>query len=286
MSKVLIIAEAGVNHNGSLETALKMVDAAVDAGVDIIKFQTFKTESIVTKSAKKAEYQNNNDSRSKTQYEMLKQLEFGIEEFNTIYKYCSEKEIGFCSTAFDFESIDLLANNFEMPFWKIPSGEITNLPYLRAVATLKQKVVLSTGMATIYEVENAMQVLLDTGLDQSEITLLHCTTEYPASIEGVNLRAMSTLKDTFNTEIGYSDHTQGIDVSIAAVAMGATVIEKHFTLDKNMEGPDHIASLEPSELEAMVGAIRNVSSSLGSGIKKPLAIELINREAIRKSIVA
>lgn len=286
MDNVLIIAEAGVNHNGSLETAMQLVDVAIEAGVDVIKFQTFKTESIVTKDAQKAEYQNVNDARSNTQYGMLKQLEFGVEEFNTLYKYCEEKGIGFCSTAFDFESIDLLHENFFMPFWKIPSGEITNLPYLRRIAAFRKPIILSTGMATIDEIKAALEVFYSEGLTKSDITILHCTTDYPAAIESVNLRAMVTIKEIFDTKVGYSDHTEGIEVPVAATAMGALVIEKHFTLDKTMNGPDHKASLEPSELVAMVSAIRNITSALGDGEKTPLPIELKNRKVARKSIVA
>lgn len=286
MSDVLVIAEAGVNHNGSLETALKLVDTAVEAGVDVIKFQTFKTESIVTKDAQKATYQNVNDSRSSTQYDMLKKLEFGLEEFTELYSYCKSKGIGFCSTAFDFESISLLNENFKMPFWKIPSGEITNLPYLRKIAELRQPIIISTGMATVSEIQDALEVFYTEGLTKSDITILHCTTEYPAAMDSVNLLAMNTIKKVFDTEIGYSDHTEGIEIPVAATAMGAKVIEKHFTLDKTMEGPDHKASLEPDELKDMVHAIRNVSSALGDGVKEPKLIELENRKVARKSIVA
>lgn len=283
---VLIIAEAGVNHNGNIHTALKLVDVAVDAGVDVIKFQTFKTESLVTKFAPKAEYQDINDTRSKTQYEMLKSLELSLDEFKMLFDYCKQKMIGFCSTAFDFESIELLSENFDMPFWKIPSGEITNLPYLRKIGSLKKSIILSTGMATIDEIKDALEVLYGAGVKRNNIVLLHCTTEYPASIESVNLRAMTTIADHFNVTVGYSDHTEGIDVPIAAVAMGAAVVEKHFTLDKKMEGPDHKASLEPTELVEMVKSIRNVSKALGNGKKEPFPSELKTRDVARKSIVA
>ncbi len=288
-NRTLIIAEAGVNHNGSLENAFKLIDKAVEACVDVVKFQTFKTEAIVTKTAEKASYQNKNDNSTNSQYEMLKELEFGLDEFKKIADYCNKKNIDFCSTAFDFESIDLLSNNFDMVFWKIPSGEITNLPYLEKIGklgTLGKKIILSTGMSTVDEVDKALKVLLNVGVKNEDVTLLHCTTEYPATIAGVNLNAMKTLHDNFNCEIGYSDHTEGIEVAIAAVAMGASVIEKHFTLDKNMKGPDHKASLEPKELTSMVTAIRNIELALGNGVKEPLPIEMENRKVARKSIVA
>jgi N,N'-diacetyllegionaminate synthase len=286
MNSVLIIAEAGVNHNGSIKTALKLVDAASAAGADVIKFQTFKTESIVTRNAQKAAYQNNNDGRTNTQYDMLKQLEFTKDDFREIYAYCRKKNIGFSSTAFDFESITLLHDNFSMPFWKIPSGEITNLPYLRKIAELGKEIILSTGMATLDEIRDALDVLSTSGISKDDITVLHCTTEYPADRTSVNLRAMQTISDTFAVKVGYSDHTEGIEIPIAATALGATVIEKHFTLDKTMEGPDHKASLDPTELNAMITAIRNVTAALGDGKKAPLPIELENRKVARKSIVA
>jgi N,N'-diacetyllegionaminate synthase len=282
---VFVIAEAGVNHNGLLELAKKLVDIAVDAGVDAVKFQTFKTELCISKNAPKADYQKKNTSAVESQYEMIKKLELNESAHRELISYCKQKQIMFLSTPFDHESIDLL-HSFEMPIFKIPSGEITNLPYLRHVGRLGKEVILSTGMADLGEIEDALDALVQSGTLMDNITVLHATTEYPCPIEDVNLRAMQTIKAAFGVKVGYSDHTQGIDVPIAAVAMGACVIEKHFTLDRTMEGPDHKASLEPAELKAMVQGIRRVSEALGSGIKKPSKSEAKNITIARKSIVA
>lgn len=283
MNRTLIIAEAGVNHNGSLEIAKKLVDAAILAKVDIIKFQTFVAENLVTKNAQKAEYQKNSIMGEDTQLNMLKKLELSKSEFIELNNYCIEKNIEFLSTAFDFESIDFL-NELGMQVWKIPSGEITNLPYLIKIAKLKKKVILSTGMSTLDEIEEAVKILKENGA--SEIIILHCTTEYPTPYEDVNLKAMLAIKERFSLEVGYSDHTMGIEVPIAATALGAKVIEKHFTLDRGMIGPDHKASLEPNELKAMVDAIRNIELSMGTGIKEPAFSEKKNMDIARKSIIA
>lgn len=284
-NKTLIIAEAGVNHNGSLDLAKQMINVASEAGVDFVKFQTFKTELCISVDAPKAEYQIENTNKSETQYEMVKKLELSENDHLELIAYCNSKSVRFLSTPFDLISVNFL-NSLDIDFFKIPSGEITNLPYLRAVGKLSKKVIMSTGMADLNEIASALYVIIDAGTPRSDITLLHCTTEYPASIEGVNLSAMNTLAEKFHTAIGYSDHTIGIEIPIAAVAMGATVIEKHFTLDRNMEGPDHKASLEPDELKAMVSAIRNVQKALGDGVKVPLPVELEIRKVARKSIVA
>lgn len=285
MTKVFIIAEAGVNHNGSLELAKKLIDVAVDAGVDAVKFQTFKADKLVSKTAQKADYQKQMTSAGESQYDMIKKLELDEAAHRMLISYCNEKRIMFLSTPFDHDSIEML-NDFGMPIFKIPSGEITNLPYLRHIGRLRKEVILSTGMADLDEVGDALQALIAAGTPKHDISILHATTEYPCPIDEVNLRAMLTIRDHFEVEVGYSDHTQGIEVPIAAVAMGACVIEKHFTLDRNMEGPDHKASLEPQELKAMVAAIRNVSMALGDGIKKPSKSELKNKAVARKSIVA
>ena len=279
---VYIIAEAGVNHNGDINLAYQLVDAAKAAGVDCIKFQTFKSENLVSHTAQKAEYQKAATGDS-SQQDMLKQLELSFDEFVSLKEYCDRKGICFLSTPFDFESIEFL-NSIEMPFWKIPSGEVTNYPYLVALAKTGKPVVMSTGMCEMQEIEDAITVLRENGT--SEIKLLHCNTEYPTPYEDVNLRAMKTLRDAFGVEVGYSDHTKGIEVPIAAVAMGAAVIEKHFTLDRNMEGPDHKASLEPQELKQMVDSIRHIEAALGSGDKKPSPSEKKNMAVARKSIVA
>lgn len=281
--KTFIIAEAGVNHNGSLEIAKKLIDAAVEAKVDAVKFQTFKSEKLVSKNAKKAYYQEQSTSKGESQLEMLKKLELDVDAHNSLMDYCKERNIMFLSAAFDLESIDLL-NELGIEIFKIPSGEITNYPYLKKIGKLKKKVILSTGMSYIYEIGEAIKVLKDNGAE--EITVLHCNTEYPTPMEDVNLEAMNTIKEKFNVKVGYSDHTLGIEVAIAAVAMGAEVIEKHFTLDNNMEGPDHKASLEPKELEKMVKAIRNIEKAIGKGMKEPSKSEVKNLEAARKSIVA
>lgn len=286
MSKTLIIAEAGVNHNGSVELAKKLIDAAVKAGVDFIKFQTFKADNLVSKTAKKAEYQQNNlNDNDESQYNMLKKLELSPAQHLELVDYCKEKGIKFFSTAFDLESIDFLSS-LHLGLWKIPSGEITNYPYLKTIAQKKEPVILSTGMSTMAEIKDAIQVLKKFGVAVSKITVLHCNTEYPTPMQDVNLRAMLTLKNELGVQIGYSDHTQGIEVPIAAVALGACVIEKHFTLDKNMEGPDHKASLEPDELKAMVLAIRNIEKALGSKEKIVSDSEMKNKAIARKSIVA
>ena len=279
---VYIIAEAGVNHNGDINLAYKLVDAAKAAGVDCIKFQTFKSENLVSHTAQKAEYQKAATGDS-SQQDMLKQLELSFGEFVSLKEYCDRKGICFLSTPFDFESIEFL-NSIEMPFWKIPSGEVTNYPYLVALAKTGKPVVMSTGMCEMQEIEDAIAVLRENGA--SDIKLLHCNTEYPTPYEDVNLRAMKTLRDAFGVEVGYSDHTKGIEVPIAAVAMGAAVIEKHFTLDRNMEGPDHKASLEPQELKQMVDSIRHIEAALGSGDKRPSPSEKKNMAVARKSIVA
>lgn len=278
-----IIAEAGVNHNGKLDSAIEIVDQAKEAGADCIKFQTFISRNLVAKTANKADYQIENTGTSESQLAMLSKLELSYHDFIIINRYCKDKNIQFLSSPFDLESIDFL-NNLEMPFWKIPSGEITNLPYLLKIAKTHKPVILSTGMSTLDEIQAAIDVLNKNGC--GDITLLHCTTEYPAPYQDVNLKAMITLRNMFQVPVGYSDHTLGIEIPIAAVAMGAKVIEKHFTLDRNMEGPDHKASLEPHELKAMVSAIRNVEAALGSGEKMPTESEKKNIAVARKSIVA
>lgn len=283
----LIIAEAGVNHNGSLDNAFKLVDAAVAAGVDYVKFQTFKSENLVSSKAKKANYQiENTQNSSETQLQMLKKLELSENDHVKIIEYCISKNINFFSTAFDLDSLKYL-HKIGLEFVKIPSGEITNLPYLELAAKLFKKVILSTGMATLNEVGQALEVFTNAGISLNNITILHCNTEYPTPMEDVNLKAMLSIREAFNTAIGYSDHTNGIEVPIAAVALGATIIEKHFTLDKTMEGPDHAASLVPFELKAMVTAIRNIELALsGSGVKEPSISEQKNILVARKSIVA
>lgn len=283
MKKTFIIAEAGVNHNGSIELAKKLIDAATEAKVDVVKFQTFKTENLVCKNAEKAEYQEKTTSKNESQFEMLKKLELDIEAHKILMNYCKHKGIMFLSTAFDLESIDVL-NELGMEIFKVPSGEITNYPYLKKIGKLKKKVILSTGMCYIKEIQDAIKVLKENGT--TDITVLHCNTEYPTPMVDVNLNAMNTIKENFNVEVGYSDHTIGIEVPIAGVAMGAKVIEKHFTLDKNMEGPDHKASLEPSELKDMVTAIRNIEKAMGNGEKVPSKSEIKNLNIARKSIVA
>jgi len=286
MKKVFIIAEAGVNHNGSIELAKKLIDVAVQAGVDSVKFQTFKTELCISKDAKKADYQiENTNNNQETQFEMVKKLELNEETHKELISYCKTQKIMFLSTPFDHDSIELL-NDLGLEIFKIPSGEITNLPYLRHIGKLSKKVILSTGMADIGEIEDALDVLIEAGTQKENITILHANTMYPTPMKDVNLKAMVTIGNTFDIPFGYSDHTLGIEVDIAAVAMGANVIEKHFTLDKTMDGPDHKASLEPDELKAMVKAIRNIELALGSSIKKPSKSETPNMEIARKSIVA
>lgn len=280
---VYIIAEAGVNHNGSLDLAKKLVDKAKESGADCIKFQTFVSGNLVSKNTNRADYQRKQANIDETQLEMLRKLELSFEDFIGLKKYCKDKGISFVSTAFDLESVDFL-NQLDMPFWKIPSGEITNLPYLIKIANTHKPIIMSTGMSTLEEIEDAMKVLYDNGANN--ITILHCTTEYPAPYNEVNLKSIGTLRKKFSLNVGYSDHTKGIEIPIAAAAMGATVIEKHFTLDRNMEGPDHKASLEPDELKSMVTAIRNVECAIGNGIKKPSESEMKNITIVRKSIIA
>lgn len=280
-----IIAEAGVNHNGSMDFACQLIGAAADAGADYVKFQTFKTEKLVTSAAPKAGYQKTTTDAGQSQHDMIRKLELDVEAHRTLINHCAKRKIRFLSTAFDHDSIDLLAG-LGIDLFKIPSGEITNLPYLRKIAKGGKPVVLSTGMTRLAEIEDALQVLMDSGCTRDRITVLHCNTEYPTPLEDVNLRAMATIRDAFKVKVGYSDHTLGIEVPVAAVAMGACVIEKHFTLDRSMEGPDHAASLEPAELKAMVAAIRNVEKAMGDGIKAPSPSERPNRDIARKSIVA
>ena len=285
MNKVFIIAEAGVNHNGSLELAKKLIDVASDAGADAVKFQTFKAENLVSKNAQKADYQKQTTNSEESQFDMIKKLELDVKTHKILMDYCKEKCIMFLSTPFDHDSIELL-NDLGLEVFKIPSGEITNLPYLRHIGKLNKKVILSTGMADIGEIEDAMDVLVNAGTKKENIIVLHANTEYPTPYEDVNLKAMVTIGNTFDVAFGYSDHTLGIEVDIAAVALGACCIEKHFTLDKTREGPDHKASLEPDELKAMVKAIRNIELALGNGIKKPSKSESKNISIARKSIVA
>ncbi|MDQ7043631.1 MAG: N-acetylneuraminate synthase [Sulfurimonas sp.] len=285
-NRVFIIAEAGVNHNGSLKLAKELIDVAVESGVDAVKFQTFKAEKLVSKNAQKAEYQKENiGDGDNSQFNMLKKLELDIDTHHELIEYCNSKNIMFLSTPFDYESIELL-NSLGLEIFKIPSGEITNLPYLRHIGKLDKKVILSTGMADIGEIEDALDILTELGTKKENITVLHANTMYPTPMEDVNLRAMLTIGNSFDVAFGYSDHTLGIEVDIAAVAMGASCIEKHFTLDKTMQGPDHKASLEPEELKAMVKAIRNIELALGSSIKKPSKSEMPNMKVARKSLVA
>lgn len=279
---VYVIAEVGVNHNGSFELACKLVDVAKAAGADCIKFQTFKSKNLVSRNAQKAEYQRKTTGEG-SQVEMLKALELSFDEFRDLKAYCDSVGIAFLSTPFDFDSIQFL-NSIDMPFWKIPSGEITDYPYLVALARTGKPIVLSTGMSDMDDIAAAIRVLRENGA--ADIKLLHCNTEYPTPFEDVNLRAMMTMRNAFGLEVGYSDHTKGIEVPVAAVAMGATIIEKHITLDRNMEGPDHRASLEPDELTAMITGIRNIEKALGDGNKKPSPSEKKNISVARKSIVA
>lgn len=283
MKHVCIIAEAGVNHNGSFSIAKKMICAAKEAGADYIKFQSFNPQKLVSKDAEKAEYQKENTGTNETQLEMLQKLTLTEDDFCELKKYCDEMDIGFISTPFDLDSIIFL-EKFDMDFWKVPSGEVTNLPYLELIAKTGKKVIMSTGMCDIEEIQQGVDVLEKNGT--MDIVLLHCNTQYPTPYEHVNLNAMLTIKEVLDKEVGYSDHTQGIEVPIAAVAMGATVIEKHFTLDKRMEGPDHKSSLNPIELKQMVTAIRNIEQAIGNGLKEPSPSEIANKAIARKSIVA
>lgn len=283
--QTLVIAEAGVNHNGDLKLAKKLVDAAAEAGADIVKFQTFQADQLATKQAEQAAYQQRFLGKSQSQLAMLKQLELNSEQHRDLINHCRKKGIEFLSTPFDASSIELLAS-LNIKRWKIPSGEITNLPYLRDIGGQGQSVILSTGMANLSEIEAALGVLEQAGTHRSQITVLHCTTEYPAPPEEVNLRAMIIMAQAFGVTVGYSDHTEGIVVPIAAVAMGATVIEKHLTLDRNLPGPDHKASLEPDQFAAMVQGIRTIEQALGDGIKRPTPSEQANLPVVRKSLVA
>lgn len=286
MKKVFIIAEAGVNHNGIIEIAKKLIDIAIESGADAVKFQTFKTEKLVSKNAKKAKYQIEDTNKSvESQFEMLKKLELSETAHYELMKYCKSKNIVFLSSPFDHDSIDLLVK-LGLEIFKIPSGEITNLPYLRYIGKLNKKIIISTGMSLLSEIEDALDVLIEAGTKKENIVLLHTTSQYPASVNEVNLNVMCAIQKKFKVNVGYSDHTIGIEIPIAAVAIGAKVIEKHFTLDKNMEGPDHKASLEPNELKAMVKAIRNIEFAMGNEIKKPSKSEILNMRVVRKSIVA
>ena len=283
--KTLIIAEAGVNHNGDLDLAKQLINAAADAGADLVKFQTFNANRQVTRTAKKADYQTQTTSNTESQHAMLRRLELTEEMHHQLIAHCLTQNIGFLSTGFDIESVDLLVSLGQDCF-KIPSGEITNLPYLRHIGQLGKTVILSTGMATLGEIEAAIEVLEQTGTPRAKVTVLHCTTEYPTPMNEVNLRAMQSIHTAFDVAVGYSDHTEGIEIAIAAVAMGASVIEKHFTLDRTFPGPDHQASLEPAELKAMVTAIRNIEIALGDGIKRLTPSEARNKPVARKSLVA
>tara|TARA_B100000780_G_C21101229_1_gene444379 strand:- start:269 stop:1264 length:996 start_codon:yes stop_codon:yes gene_type:complete len=282
---VFIIAEAGVNHNGSIDVAKKLIDEASNAGADAVKFQTFKAKDLVSKKAQKAEYQKKTTDKKESQFDMIKKLELNVAMHKELISYCNIKNIMFLSSPFDLDSIKLL-DELGLLVFKIPSGEITNLLYLRHIGKLNKKVILSTGMADINEIKDALDTLISNGTQKENITVLHANTMYPTPLKDVNLRAMITIGNTFDIAFGYSDHTLGIEVDIAAVAMGARCIEKHFTLDSTMEGPDHKASLEPSELKSMVRAIRNIEVALGSSIKKPSNSERPNMEVVRKSIVA
>lgn len=284
-NRIFIIAEAGVNHNGSVEAARELIDAALEAGADAVKFQTFKAGNIASKFVPKAPYQKGIISQSESQLEMLERMELSPEVHKELISYCREKGIIFLSSPFDLESVDLL-EKLGLEIFKIPSGEVTNLPYLRKVGRLGKKIILSTGMSTLQEVKDALDLLVDEGTEKESITVLHCNTEYPTPMRDVNLRAMLTIAEAFDVQVGYSDHTLGVEVPVAAVVLGASIIEKHFTLDRSMEGPDHQASSEPHEFKAMVRAIRNIEEALGSGEKKPSASEKKNIDVVRKSIVA
>jgi N,N'-diacetyllegionaminate synthase len=283
--KTLIIAEAGVNHNGDLEMARRLVEVAAHSGADFVKFQTFKADRLVTRQAVKADYQRQLTGEDVSQYDMIRRLELTPEMHIELIEHCRRQDIHFLSTGFDIESLDLLAS-LDIPMFKIPSGEITNLPYLQHIGRMRKPVFLSTGMADMVEIGAALKVLEQAGTPRQQITVLHCNTEYPTPMSDVNLRAMLSIRDTYGVQVGYSDHTAGFEVSIAAVALGATVIEKHFTLDRNLPGPDHQASLEPVELNAMVAAIRNIESAMGDGVKRASPSEAKNIPIARKSLVA
>ena len=280
-----IIAEAGVNHNGDMSIALDLVDAAADAGANFIKFQTFKAEQLVTAKAEKALYQKDSEGISETQYEMLKRLELSFENHKVLIERCHEKNIGFLSSAFDLDSLNFLLS-LNLPYIKIPSGEINNLPYLRQVGTTRNKIILSTGMSNIDEITEAIEVFRKAGVGKERLIILHCNSEYPTPMQDVHLNAMVSLKEKFGNSVGYSDHTKGIEVPIAAVALGAIIVEKHFTICRDYEGPDHKASLEPDELAEMVRSIRNIEKAIGEKIKQPTPSEKVNINAVRKSIVA
>ena len=283
-NKVIIIAEAGVNHNGDIELAKKLIEKAADSGADFVKFQTFIAENVISSNAKKADYQINNTGSKETQLQMVKKLELKFDDFIVLKKHAELNNIKFLSTPFDLESIIFL-KDLGLTIFKIPSGEITNLPYLKLLGSFNQEIILSTGMASISEINSAINVLVNSGTELSKIKILHCNTEYPTKMTEVNLLAMNHIKEEFGVEVGYSDHTVGIEVSIAAVALGAKIIEKHFTLDKSMEGPDHIASLNPNELTQLVNSIRNVEMAIsGSGLKEPSDSEIRNIPIVRKSI--
>ena len=283
--KTLIIAEAGVNHNGELKLACELIEAAAEAGADLVKFQTFSADRLVTRHANKAGYQTNSAAPEETQNDMLKKLELSEDMHEKLIAHCKICEIGFFSTAFDSASIDLLVK-LGLQQFKVSSGEITNLPYLHHVGAYGKPILLSTGMATMHEIEAALEILQQAGTALADITVLHCNSEYPTPMVDVNLRAMLSIREAFNVAIGYSDHTLGIEVPIAAVAMGATVIEKHFTINRDLPGPDHKASLEAAELRSMIIAIRNIEKAMGDGIKRPSASEAKNKEVSRKSIIA
>jgi N,N'-diacetyllegionaminate synthase len=283
--KTLIIAEAGVNHNGDINLARELIDVAAEAGADFVKFQTFTADAISTTHAKKADYQNDTTDVDESQYDMIKRLELTRDMHEVLIQHCNSRGIQFFSTGFDTESIDMLLE-FGLDIFKIPSGEITNLPYLRHIGRLRKPVILSTGMATLLEIQVALEVLEKEGISRSNITVLHCNTEYPTPMADVNLRAMLTIRDAFDVQVGYSDHTLGVEVAIAAVSLGATVIEKHFTLDRSLSGPDHKSSLEPEEFKSMVLAIRNIEKAMGDGVKRPSSSETKNIPIARKSLVA
>lgn len=285
MNRVFIIAEAGVNHNGSLKMARHLVDVAVKSGADAVKFQTFRAEAVVVPTLEKAKYQIKNMGTSEPQLEMLKKLELSTKAHGELVKYCKKKGIVFLSSPFDLKSVDLL-HRLGLKIFKIPSGEITNLPYLRKIGRLRKKIIISTGMSNLEEIKTALSILTKAGVVKKDITVLHCNTEYPTPLEDANLSAMLTIRDVLKVNAGYSDHTLGTEVSIAAAALGARVIEKHFTLDRNMEGPDHRTSLEPEELAAMIKAIRNIEKSMGDGVKDASPSERKNKLIVRKSIVA
>ncbi len=285
MNKTLIIAEAGVNHNGDINLAKKLVECAANSGADIVKFQSFNSDKLVTHSARKALYQEINHGNSKTQFEMLKKLELNEKDHYSLINHCKKFKIEFLSTAFDEKSLTLL-EKFDLKRNKIPSGEITNLPFLQRIGSYKKEIILSTGMATMGEIEEAINILEKAGTSRSKITVLQCTSEYPAPINEVNLNAMHSISNAFKVNIGYSDHTEGISIAIAAVAMGATIIEKHLTLDRRMDGPDHLASIEPEEFKEMSNQIRKIEIALGDGLKKPTQSELKNIPIVRKSLVA